>query len=429
MRLISTILSLLIMCSVVGAPLAHALTIGTDSAYTSDSKVKKYDTQLAKLRADILILQQKYVDISKLRNERISVLASSTSIKNTKGVATTKLATSKKLEEFPSTDTTWRTRFLPTGTPPLNSFKAYYFNTSQPTKVVATAQAASIDINYSWEAGPGFNIVSEDFGGYWIGDFVLTKDEEMVLDISQGRSETRVIIDKRLVYKGESNESVKIHVPKGRHTLEVEYVNNWHTVEFSASLRSVTDVPKSISTSEIKNIEHKEVWYAGVYESGATNKTIKLVPKGDSSTSKILFLSSYSSVKWDASLLKKTGIKAIVYSSYDPGAQVMNVPEGIVVYTGTLPYGYTLKASCPTNDRMGLMGCEGIDKFTEVYGGITKLTTKSLTGFAGEYSPTELLLPGTVLTKTLIMEALAHPSKLRAESAKFIESQKIDNIF
>jgi hypothetical protein len=217
-------------------------------------------------------------------------------------------------------------------------------------------------------------------------------------------------------------------VPKGRHTLEIEYVNNWHTVGFTASLRVLSDVPKTATASEIKAIDHKEVWYAGVYESEATDKTIRLVPKMSNTVSKILILSSYSSVKWDASLLKNTGITAIIYNSQAPGSQVLNVPQGVAVFTGNIPYGYTLKASCPTNDRLGLMGCEGIDDFTKIYSAITGLTTRPLTGFAGTYSVAELTLPETTLTKTLIRDALAHPAKLRTESKKFIESQKIDNI-
>ncbi len=395
-----------------------------DAAYVGDSKVKKYDTQLAKLRAEILKLQEKVLSISKLRQERISEISPEVSTKEVK-----KGGTTKKLAEFPLSGTTWRTRFFPTGTPPLNAFKAFYFNTKAPTKLIASAQVASVDIEYAWEKGPGFTIVSEDFGGYWIGDFTLLKDEEMVIDVSQSWSETRMIIDGYLVYKGGSNASINVRLPKGRHTLEVEYVNNWHTVGFSASIRTLTEVPKNITANEIKGIDHNEVWYVGVYESGAADKTIRLVPKKSNTVSKILFLSSYDAVKWDASLLKNAGVTAIIYNSYDPGAQVLNVPQGVTVHKSNIPYGYTLKASCATNDRFGLMACEGIDEFTKVYSAITGLTTKPLTGFVGNYSPKELILPGTVLTKTVINDALAHPAKLRAESKKFLESQKIDNVF
>lgn len=143
-----------------------------------------------------------------------------------------KVVSVKSLDDFPYSSTTWRTQFYPSGAVPLDEFKAFYFNTSEPSKIVASAQVASVDMSYAWEKGPGFNIVSQDFGGYWIGDFMLTKDEDMVLDISQSWSETRVIIDGHLVYKGGSNTSTKISVPKGRHTIEIEYVNNWHTVGF-----------------------------------------------------------------------------------------------------------------------------------------------------------------------------------------------------
>ena len=430
MKYTTIFFSVIIMTGISFAPFAYALTPTSSdpkqvAEYENDTKIKKYNLQLTKLRAEIEKLQKEYFEINKLKNERIKQLMPVSQQKP--GI--TDLNAVKKLAEFPLAGKTWRDRFYQTGTPPLNAFKVFYFNTTSPTKSVASSQVSSIDINYAWQDGPGFKIDSEDFGAYWIGDFTLAKDEVMLLDLSQSWSETRVIIDGHLIYKGGNNNSLKINIPKGQHTLEVEYVNNWHTVEFSASLRTVLDVPKVISTSEIEKINHKEVWYAGVYESGAANKTIRLVPKSSNTVPKILFLSSYASVKWDATLLKNSGITTIIYSSHAPGAQMINLPQGISVYTIKIPYGYTLKASCSTNDRNGLLGCGDIDEFTSVYNAITKLTTKPLTGFSGAYSPTELTLPGTVLTSTIIKDALANPVKLRAESAKYLESQKIDNIF
>lgn len=426
--------SIFLLALVVFIPLAHAFTTVSEnqgSMFSDDSKIKKYEKQIEKIRAQILKLEEKITAISKLKQKRLDQLSPTARSKNDTGEVTSDdTITAKELREHPSAGKTWRTQFFPNGTPPLNAFKVFYFNTTQPTKTIATAQVDAIDINYAWSEGPGFTIVSEDFGGYWIGDFVLSKDEEMTLNVSQSWAETRVILDGHLIYKGSDNISVNIQVPKGRHTLEIEHINNWHTVGFSASLRITSYVPKAITASEVNKINHKEVWYAGVSESGATNNIVRLISKTSNKKPKILFLSSYAPVKWDASSLKNTGIIGIIYNSYEPGAEVINVPQDIPVYVGNVPYGYILKAQCPTNDHVGgLTSCEGIDYFTDVYHAIKALTTKPLTGFSGTYSTTELHLPGIVLTETLIKDALAHPVKLRSESAKFIEGQKIDKIF
>lgn len=387
-----------------------------------DSLIKKYDAQIAKLRTQMAKLQSEYAKVATLRAERLKKLMP-TSVAQPAVVPSV-----KKLADFPAAGKTWRSRFFGTGVPPTNAFKAFYFNTAEPTKPATTAQASSAALKFVLSDGPG-SIYSEDFGAYWIGNFTLAKDEDMVLQLSQGRSESRVIIDGRLVYKGDESAEVKLRIPKGTHTMEIEYVNDMHVVDFSASLRPVSTLHKAISAKEIASISHSEIWYAGVNESDASDNKIRLVPKSANSTPKILFLSSYSAVKWDASLLKNNGIKAIVYDSNELGSQVINTPSGIAVYTADIPFGYTFKAKCDTKDRLGLMGCGGMDEFTEVYEALKKLSAKPLTGFAGNYAVTELAVPGNVLTPAAIKDALTHPAKMRAESQRFLESQNIENIF
>ncbi len=98
-------------------------------------------------------------------------------------------------------------------------------------------------------------------------------------------------------------------------------------------------------------------------------------------SSKILLLSSYDAIKWDASELKDSGIKAIVVASYSPGSRVINVPNGVSVYSSS-KFRYVYESD-------------------KVYSIVTAQVGKSTTvGFAGSYSANELVFPGKIINST-----------------------------
>lgn len=141
----------------------------------NDSQVKKYDTQLQKLEAKLRALQEEYMSVYNLRTERLKAITP-----NTSSVQTPTRTNEKILSELPSAGATWRQRFKPASIP-TNSFQAYYFNSKNPDTVIKQEIVQNVGMSYVWDSGPGFKVVSEDFGGYWIGNFSLNKEEMMSL--------------------------------------------------------------------------------------------------------------------------------------------------------------------------------------------------------------------------------------------------------
>ncbi len=339
----------------------------------------------------------------------------------------------KKLSEFESANDTWKSRFNVSQIS-TSAFQAFYFNTQKPTVVVKNEVTENIGMNYVWDKGNGFVINSEDFGGYWIGNFSLDDEKVMFLTASHSWSEIRIILDGKILYKGgDSGGSAtqRVIVPKGTHTIEVEYVNNWHTTGFSVSLTPAEALPKKITAKNVKSLAVSEVWYAGVYESTNSDRSIQLAVTGSATKPKVLVLSSYHPIIWDASLLKDANIRAIIVSSYNPGTFVKNQPAGVPVYESeqVIPYAYVLKATCATEVNLGLLGCEGLDDFTQVHAAITSIFSAPLTGFAGEYGTKRLTLPGNTLTPALIKDLLAHPEILRKKAEEHSKNQSLENIF
>ena len=112
-----------------------------------------------------------------------------------------------------------------------------------------------------------------------------------------------------------------------------------------------------------------------MYESSATDRSVKLKKSGENSSPKILLLSSYDTVIWDASELKNSGIKVIVLSSQHPGTRVVNAPVGVPVFQSPKFAGIYESGAVPS----------------AVYSVLQKNSTIS---FSGMYSAKELSFPG-----------------------------------
>lgn len=151
---------------------------------------------------------------------------------------------------------------------PTGGFKAYYFDIFEPGKPKFVGEVNSIWIKskrakmvkgkgYVYEYG----IEPENFGAFWIGKIRLLKDGEMVINLDSGNNYRRVLID------GEELTKNTIFLTKGIHTVEIEYVNDWHTYEFYFSItrdnkimlglekfrRQVREkIPSKISWQELK---------------------------------------------------------------------------------------------------------------------------------------------------------------------------------
>jgi len=313
---------------------------------------------------------------------------------------------------------------------PENKFKVFYINTKNPKKVVKEDIVEKVAMNYAWS---DFGIKSEDFGAYYVGNFKFEEPTTWDFEIDQGWSKTRIIVDKKIIYKGGSDATVSHTFETGTHKIEVEYINNWHTVGYTVRMGEKIKV-YNIKTirQELKDIlSNKDInlWYTGVYESKSSDNSIS-VKLQKSTKPTILFLSSYSQVSWNI-IASETNLKAIVYSAYAPGSEIFVKNKEVKIFKLNrregLPAVYRLTPTCYESDPM--YHCEGKDQFKKLLTTVLGITDKVLTGFTGQYGANELSTPDTDLTPQKLKEIAKKIKQIEARQAQARRGQGFEDMF
>lgn len=212
----------------------------------------------------------------------------------------------------------------------MNRYNVQYYNTNDPSTIIAEDVVDEISINYSYSDFHGID--SQDFGAHWVGQFEFEEGNQ-VISISQSWSQTELYIDDELVYSGGSDKELGHYFTAGTHKIEVVYENNWHTTTFQLTISDeVRDYTLSELTNELAGVVSGEtqVYFAGVYDSSRMDNSVDVTLKSTTAPV-VLFLNSYDAVKWVLTNPNNVNIEAVIYQSYTPGARV-EVPEGIQVY-------------------------------------------------------------------------------------------------
>ncbi len=318
----------------------------------------------------------------------------------------------QKISDFPKANSTWGDKLNPSGDLPEKGFLAFYINTNSPEKVIKKELVNDVSINYAYDDFQ--NIHSKDFGGYWVGNIHLQKDEVKRVAINQSWSKARLIIDGAIVYEGGSDKEILIYLTKGTHRIEVEYINNWHTTEFSVifiervELLSIND----IKTRLTENILGKyELHYAGIYESSSKDLSVTIQIK-KSPKQIVLFLNSHRAVKWQISNPFMTDIRAIVYGSNSPGTTIsgdINKATMILASEQRIGSSYTAIPRC--NCISGHFNCSGSNMLsTKKF--IERLSDAKMTGFSGKYSASSLPVPQIIVNERYAKELELHKNEV-----------------
>lgn len=294
--------------------------------------------------------------------------------------------------------TTWGKALNPKGVVPKNKFKAFYINTNRPKEVVSTEEVDAIVIRYVWDQF--HKIKSQDFGAYWVGNIYFKKDEERAISVSLSWSKARIIIDGMVVYDGGSNKEFTYHFTKGWHKIEVEYVNNWHTVDFSVGIEPKVKKYKKAELAKLfakPQYKDAQLLYVTVYESKDKEGKLVLLPK-KINRPVILVLNSYDAVNWVLPSNPHKNIKAIVYTSLHPGSKVSGAgTKGIVQYAveGRLS-GYAMKKKCICVNGGALFNCSGAYG-SDVIANLERTFGKKVFGFNSKYATAALRIPSKLL--------------------------------
>lgn len=296
---------------------------------------------------------------------------------------------------------------------PLNSYKVYYYNTNEPTKVIAEDTVDFIGINSS-ETIHG--IPSNDLGVAWIGDLEFSEDITKKIDIVQSWSTVKLQID------GVKVQSDTYLFTKGKHRIEVDFENNWHTIDFMLQFVDADPIiERSELLNKINNLLSKSMSleYVGIYESDDSQHIINVDVKSTSKPT-VLVLVSFSSVNWHVNNSNQDNIKAIIFSSYTGTGKVeLNGKPTVPIYRLTdLEIAYTiLPTSFEVNDKYYFQNFE----FDLVRKQMMELFGKKLSGFTGAYSASKVSVPDMVMdpanTKK-IDDAYAKMYRIQSEQSK-----------
>ncbi|MEJ2413904.1 MAG: hypothetical protein P8Y22_01280 [Sulfurimonas sp.] len=300
---------------------------------------------------------------------------------------------------------TWGEYLNPKNIIPVNKFKAFYIDTNNPKKVIASETVEKVAVNYPWK--DFHNIDAKNFGAYWIGNFIFKKEKEQELSVSQSWAKTRIIIDGMVVYEGGSNKQFTHKFTKGKHKVEIEYVNNWHTVGFMFTMKnkeklySLSEMQKELQQKSSKN---SVVVFAGAYESKRKDQTITL--KIAKQTKPIvLVLDSYDAVRWQIQNPYKVKIEAIIFAAYKPGIEITgDGVQSVPKYHLKNRLGvYKMQRSCTCINGGADFHCEGRESL-DILNSIESTTQKKVFGYSVGYALDTVIVPNTLITKQKIME-------------------------
>ncbi|NCP67669.1 hypothetical protein GW756_05365 [bacterium] len=300
--------------------------------------------------------------------------------------------------DYPIVKSDWGQNLNPAGEAPLNQWQAFYFSATNPNEVVKTEVVDRLSVNFNWS---DMDIESEEFAAYWVGDWEFEEETVWAINVSQGWSKARIFIDDRLVYAGDSSAELLHVFTAGTHRIEVEYLNAWHTVDFSANFgEPVERISKERLPEWIKlnRLDSLSLGLVSVYESNSFDTRIP-ISFADKNEPVLLLLSSYSGVEWNLDLMPEW-VRGVVVASYENSTRAVGVPASVpLIYLNDyLDLPYRLQPECSSFggyshcEHTGLVGIDAV---------IEPLFATTPKYFSGAYNTPGLMMPDLSISDDL----------------------------
>lgn len=283
----------------------------------------------------------------------------------------------------------WGKQLNPTGAVPASGFKAIYFNRDHPREAVFQEDVDSIAIKYAWS--DFHQIPSPHFAAYWVGRLEYASETVQRFSVSQSWAKARIIIDGAVVFDENSrDDSFEHRFAPGAHVVEVEYVNNWHTVGFKVTIE---DIIKPLTEEELaeylqaKQVKPIDLYYVGLYESGRRDASVDVtVPR--TRRPAVVWLTSYEAIDWKIGALAPGS--TVVISSHSAGSRARGPGIERVFHLGGVPGIYDATKACSCTS--GIYHCEQNEDLEYIVQRLGAVTGMNLSGFALKYSASTLLV-------------------------------------
>ncbi len=219
---------------------------------------------------------------------------------------------------------------------PDNKFRSYFFNTENfktVSKPNIVDQPFLIYPNYTNQYNEP--VGENNLAAYWVGSFSYQKDTTIYIDYSNPQWDSvRFVVNGKTVIdtnKTKHSKVTEVTLKKGKHTIEVEYLVNWHAGFFRAKVGTInpsyTDINSALDSAKKIAGNNASVVTTNEYSPADILNGVTTVSIPNNTAPKILNLESYEPTVWDVTDAKARGVKAIIVSSLSGAADVINAGD------------------------------------------------------------------------------------------------------
>ena len=306
---------------------------------------------------------------------------------------------------------------------PTGKFLAFYLNKDDSKNVVFSETVENINLNFAYDEF--HKIPSQNFIAYWVGNFDFKQDAQQMILADFSQANLRISVDGEQIFDSENagGKALMHKFNKGRHKIEVWFVNDWHTTSLLVDFK---DEPKFHKQSEVITKlkgQKFDIWLAAVYESGAQdNKVVVTLDKSQKPL--VVMLSSYRAVRWEVS--NPHGNKILAALVFNPRSSI-NLKEN-VYFMDDYGYDEDTEIKCHCLNGGSNFHCAGGD-ISSKNERVKKEFGQDLGGFSGSYSPTAINLPSILIDESMFTKDAEAKKRIEAEREKCRKSGKINDAF
>ena len=306
---------------------------------------------------------------------------------------------------------------------PTGKFLAFYLNKDDPKNVIFSETVESVNLNFAYDEF--HKIPSQNFIAYWVGNFDFKQDVQKMILTDFSWANLRISVDGEQICDSENGGSKALmhKFNKGRHKMEVWFVNNWHTTSLLVDFK---DEPKFYKQSEVVaklKGQKFDIWLAAVYESGTQDNKIRVTLE-KAQKPLVVMLSSYRAVRWEVS--NPHGNKILAALIFNPRSSI-NLKEN-VYFMDDYGYDEDTEIKCYCVNGGADFHCEGGD-INSKNDRVRKDFGQNLGGFSGSYGAITLNLPSILIDESVLVKDAEAKKRIEAEREKCRKSGKINDAF